>query len=126
MKAFLAALAQTGTIRVPFPEAVENANRFLRQVALPTITDDSALCAEVFRLFSVDAVDLVLTGEGTWLRSGAPASPSPLMRYQARENFPLANRWHELLDLTPEGRSALADASVPVNEVALRQAGLLG
>ncbi len=124
-KAFLAALAQAGTVRVPFPETVENANRFLRQVTLPEIADDSGLCAEVCRLFSVDAVDLVLTCDGTWLRTGSPASPSPLMRYQARENFPLANRWHELLDLTPEGRRSLADPALPVNEPALRQAGLL-
>ncbi len=124
-KAFLAALAQTSAMRVPFPVAVENANRFLRQVGLPEIVDDSALLAEVCRLFSVDAVDLVLTGDGAWLRTGEPASPSPLMRYQARENFALANRWHEMVDLTPEGRAVLADPTQMPSEAALQQAGLL-
>ena len=124
-KAFLAALVQADTVRIPFPNAVKNANRLLRQVALPEIADDSALCPEVCRLFRVDAVDLVLTGGGTWLRTGEPASSSPLMRYQARENFPLANRWHELLDLTPEGRRTLTDSAQPLNEAALLHAGLL-
>ena len=125
MKALLAALAQTGTARVPFPEAVENANRFLRQVRLPEIADDSALPGEICRLFAVDAVDLVLTGDGAWLRTPGPAAPSPLMRYQARENFPLANRWHEFIDLTDEGRRALADPAQMPAEAALQQAGLL-
>ena len=124
-KAFLAALAQAGTMRVPFPIAVENANRFLRQVSLPEIADDSALLAEVCRLFSVDAVDLVLTGDGAWLSTSEPASPSALMRYQARENFALANRWHEMVDLTPEGRAVLADPAQMPSEAALQQAGLL-
>ena len=125
IKAFLAALAQAGTVRVPFPAIVENANRFLRQVALPEIADDTALCAEVCRLFTVDAVDLLLTGEGTLLHTSESAGPSPLMRYQARENFPLTNRWHEFLDLTPEGRTALADPAQMPGEAALQQAGLL-
>ena len=124
-KAFLSALAQAGTVRVAFPDAVENANRFLRQVGLPEIADDSALLAEVCRLFAVDAADLVLTGDGSWLRTAARAEPSPLMRYQARENFPLANRWHEIIDLTPEGRTALADPAQTPAEAALQQAGLL-
>ena len=124
-KAFLAALAQAGTVRVPFPEAVENANRFLRQVALPEIADDTALCAEVCRLFAVDAVDLLLSGDGALFRTSESAAPSPLMRWQARENFPLTNRWHELLDLTPEGRAILADPAQTPGEAALQQAGLL-
>ena len=125
IKAFLAALAQAGTVRVPFSEVVENANRFLRQVALPEIADDTTLCSEVCRLFSMDAVDLLLTGEGTLLHTSEPAAPSPLMRYQARENLPLANRWHEQIDLTPEGRAALADPAQIPSEAALQQAGLL-
>ena len=125
VKALLAGLAQTGTQRVAFPEAVENANRFLRQVALPEIVDDSALCAEICRLFSMDAVDLMLTGDGAWLRNGEPAGPSALMRYQAAQNLALANRWHEFLDLTPEGRRALADPANPPSPAALQQAGLL-
>jgi SAM-dependent methyltransferase len=124
-KAFLAALAQAGTVRVAFPEVVENANRFLRQVGLPEIADDSALLAEVCRLFAVDAVDLVLTGNGAWLRTAEGAAPSPLMRYQAGENLPLANRWHEFIDLTAEGRRSLADPAQTPGEAALQQAGLL-
>ena len=124
-KAFLTALARAGSLRLPFPEVVENANRLLRQVGLPAIADDSALLAETLRLFAVDAVDLVLTGDGGWLRMAGPASPSALMRWQARCDFPLANRWHEQIDLTPEGRRALADPSHPPSEAALQQAGLL-
>ncbi len=123
-KALLAALAQGGTQRVPFPEAVENANRFLRQVGLPTIGDDADLCAEVARLFAEDAVDLVLTG--AWLRTSEPAGPSALMKYQAAHDLPLANRWHEPVGLTPEGRRALVDTAHPPGEAALQQAGLLG
>ena len=122
-KAFLSALAQAAPARVPFSEAVENANRFLNQVRLPAIADDTTLCVEMCRLFTMDALDLVLTGDGAWLRPGT--APSALMRHQARCDFPLANRWHEPIDLTPEGRRALADATQPVNETALRQAGLL-
>ena len=122
-KAFLSALAQAAPARVPFSDAVESANRFLNQVRLPAINDGTALCAETCRLFAIDALDLVLTGDGAWLRPGT--APSALMRHQARCDFPLANRWHEPIDLTPEGRGALADPAQPVNEAALRQTGLL-
>ena len=124
-KAFLSALAQAAPARVPFSEALENANRYLRQVGLPAVTDDAALCEEMCRLFAMDGLDLVLAGDGGWLRAGAPAAPSTLMRHQARCDYPLTNRWHELIDLTSEGRRALADSSQPVNETALLQAGLL-
>ena len=124
-KAFLSALAQAAPARVPFSEALENANRFLRQVGLPAVADDAAICGEMCRLFALDALDLMLAGDGGWLRIGAPAAPSALMRHQARCDFPLTNRWHEFIDLTPEGRRALADPSQPVNEMALHQAGLL-
>ena len=122
-KAFLSALAQAAPARVPFSDAVESANRFLNQVRLPAINDDTALCAETCRLFAIDALDLVLTGDGSWLRTGTASST--LMRHQAARDFPLANRWHEPIDLTPEGRHALADPALPINEHALRQAGLL-
>ena len=125
LKAFLAALAQAAPARIPFPEALENANRFLRQVGLPSIDDDAAICEETCRLFALDALDLVLAGDGDWLRPGTPAAPSVLMRHQARCDFPLANRWHELIDLTPEGRCGLADPSQPIHEPALYQASLL-
>ncbi len=124
-KAFLSALAQAAPSRIPFSEALENANRFLRQVGLPPIEDDAALCEEACRLFAIDALDLALAGDGDWLRTRVPAAPSALMRYQARCDFPLANRWHELIDLTPDGRRALADSSQSVSEIALLQAGLL-
>lgn len=125
IKAFLAALAQAGTVRMAFPAIVENANRFLRQVGLPEIGDESALCAELFRLFSLDAIDLLLAGDGGLLHTAERPAPSALMRYQARENFALANRWHELIDLTAEGRAALADPAQQPSEAALQQAGLL-
>ena len=124
-KAFLSALAQAAPARVPFREALENANRYLSRVGLPAVTDEAALCDEMCRLFTIDALDLVLGGNGEWLRTGAPPRPSALMRYQARCDFPQANRWHELIDLTTEGRRALADPSQSVNETALLLAGLL-
>jgi len=124
-KAFLAGLAEAAPARVPFSDALERAHQLLRRVALPAPDDDAALRAELLRLFSIDALDLILTGEGQWLRTGNPPSPSELMRYQARGGFALTNRWHEQIDLTPEGRHALADSSQTVNESALRQAGLL-
>ena len=105
--------------------SISKAGSFLARGARWAKADDAALCAEVCRLFSVDAVDLVLTGEGTLFHTSASAAPSPLMRYQARENFPVANRWHELIDLTPEGRAALADPAQKPSEAALQQAGLL-
>jgi SAM-dependent methyltransferase len=124
-KAFLAGLAEAAPTRVPFSDALERAHQLLQRVALPAPDDDAALRAELLRLFSIDAIDLVLIGEGQWLRTGNPPAPSELMRYQARGGFALTNRWHEQIDLTPEGRRALADPSHMVNESALHQAGLL-
>ena len=124
-KALLAGLIEAAPARVPFSDALERAHQLLQRVALPAPGDDAALHEALLRLFSIDALDLVLTGEGQWLRTNTPPTPSTLMRHQARGGFALTNRWHEQIDLTPEGRRALADPAQAVNESALRQAGLL-
>ncbi len=122
-KAFLTGLAQAGAARVPFPQAVALANEMLRQAGLPP-ADEEALCALLLRLFSLDGLDLLLAGDGAWLKTGATAAPSRLMQWEARHDRPVTNRWHEPVSLTPAGRRWLAEYAGEANPGAA-QAGLL-
>jgi SAM-dependent methyltransferase len=122
-KAFLAGLAEAASARVPFSCALERAHQLLGRVGLPAPDADADLDRELLRIFSIDGLDLVLEGDGVWLRLGSV--PSALMRYQARHGFALANRWHEIIDLTDEGRHALGEIEHGANRLAMEQAGLL-
>ena len=124
-KALLAALAEAAPARLPFAAAVERANEFLAQVHLPAIDDPAALRHLLTRLYTLDALDLVLTGDGAWLHTAEPAAPSALMRYQASREWSVTNRWHEPIALTGGGARSLTDPAYPLNDAALREAGLL-
>ena len=124
-KAFLSALAEAASARVPFADACERALGFLDRVGLPQPADTAEICAKLLHLFSIDALDLVLTGGGEWLRERTPAGPSALMLHQARGEFSVTNRWHELVALTSEGRGAIVGEIHPANVTALRRTGLL-
>lgn len=123
-KALLAVLSQAFPARIPFAHSISAANRLLAQVKLPLIEDDLAACAFLFRLFTLDALDLVLAGDADWLRTASPPSPSPLMQYQARQGLPIINRWHEPVAVTEGGQQWLIKGSLEPNEGAFR-AGLL-
>jgi Methyltransferase domain/Predicted methyltransferase regulatory domain len=124
-KALLAVLSQAIPARIPFAHAIGAANRLLVQVNLPAIDNTAEICAFLLRLFTIDALDLVLSGNEGWLRTANSPAPSALMRYQARTGLPVINRWHEPVTVTGEGQQWLAgDDSSPPNEAAFR-AGLL-
>jgi SAM-dependent methyltransferase len=124
-KALLAVLSQAVPARIPFAQAVGAANHLLTQVKLPVIEDTAETCAFLLRLFTLDSLDLVLVGDGDWLRTSKTPAPGALMRYQARNGLPVINRWHEPVTVTGEGLQWLAaDDSIPPNEGAFR-AGLL-
>ena len=123
-KAMLSALAQAAPARVAFWQAYESANRLLQQAALPPADPTADLCGPLFRLFTLDALDVALIGDGEWLKTGQPPAPSALMRYQAKKGVTAINRWHETVDLTPGGREYIANPSPQPQEGALR-AGLL-
>jgi hypothetical protein len=122
-KALLAVLAQAAPARVPFREAVEGANRFLKQVSLPVIENPAGLYGMLFRLFTLDGLDLLLLGSGDWLRTSDSPAPSALMRYQAAQGLAVTNRWHEPVTVTPEGQQRLLDPALRASDGALR-AGL--
>jgi hypothetical protein len=124
-KAVLTVLASSFPNRLPFPAVCAMVNQTLAEAGLRGPQDFSALHEFLHRLVALDALDVLVCGNGEWLRSGDTAGPSPLMRYQAEKQLPLANRWHEPVDLTPEGRSALTNSGVPLDKVALMRAGLL-
>lgn len=123
-KALLAGLAEAAPERLPWPEALRRATVLLARVGLPAAVDGADLRDLVVRMFARDLVDLVLAGDGAWLRASEPPAPSALMRYQAGRDPTVANRWHEPVRLTGDGARSLADPSFPVNPAALRQAGL--
>jgi hypothetical protein len=125
-KALLAVLSQSIPARIPFENVVGAANRLLAQVNLPTIEDTSETCEFLLRLFVLDALDLVLVGDGDgdWLRTSNPPAPSALMRYQSRNGLPVINRWHEPVAVTGDGLVWLTNDAAEPNEGAFR-AGLL-
>jgi SAM-dependent methyltransferase len=123
-KALLAVLSQAFPARIPFANSIGAANRLLAQVKLPGIENDSEICAFLLRLFTLDALDLVLAGEGSWLGTSNPPAPGTLMKYQARNGLPVINRWHEPVAVTGPGQEWLASGSLEPSEAAFR-AGLL-
>ncbi|MEO8350605.1 MAG: methyltransferase regulatory domain-containing protein, partial [Chthoniobacteraceae bacterium] len=126
-KAMAVILARTFPNRVPFGTASHAASDLLARANLPSdMSDPSAQAALLYRLFTLDAVDLVLSGHRDWLRPAEPAAPSPLMRYQAAADFLVANRWHEPIRITGDERARLADPGCTGNIEARSRAGLLG
>ncbi|HET6409924.1 MAG TPA: class I SAM-dependent methyltransferase [Chthoniobacteraceae bacterium] len=123
-KAILTVLSQATPARIPFVNVIDAASRLLAQVNLPTIDDPAPACAFLFRLFSLGALDLVLAGSGEWLRTSGSPAPGALMKYQARNDLPVINRWHEPVTVIGEGKSWLAGDEAQPNEGAFR-AGLL-
>ena len=124
-KAVLTVLATSFPERLPFPRLCAMANQSLAEWGLPCVQDFSALHEFLHRLFALDVLDVLLCGDGEWLRTDAKPSPSALMRHQAGHDLPLSNRWHEPVALTHEGKCALIDPSVQPDTAALGRAGLL-
>ena len=124
-KALLTVLVDAAPARISFAEATERANQRLAAARLPPAWNFAHVSALIYRLFALDALDLVLAGNGEWLKPRTPAAPSPLMRYQVAQGLPLTNRWHEQVAVTPEGARALSDEGSAVDEAVLAQAGLL-
>jgi SAM-dependent methyltransferase len=122
-KAFLAALVQAAPMRLPYATVLATTGEWLSQAGLPK-ADHDALCALTYRLFSLDALDLVSSGDGCWLHTDESPAPSPLMRLQARRGAIVTNRWHEPISLTAEARAWVSDPA-PVFNPAAKQAGLL-
>lgn len=124
-KAALTVLASSFPERLTFPALCAMLNQSLAGWGLPCVSDFSALHEFLHRLFALDALDVMLCGDAEWLRKTAKPSLSTVMRYQAENDLPLTNRWHEPVALTPEGKRALIDSSFPPDETAMALAGLL-
>ena len=124
-KAVLTVLASAFPERLPFPTLCAMANQSLAEWGLPSVNDFSALHEFLHRLFALDALDVMLCGDGAWLKMNAKPGLSALMRHQAEHDLPLTNRWHEPVALTEHGKRALIDPSVRADETALERAGLL-
>lgn len=121
-KAVLIVLVMAGSARVPFATVVEKASAMLLGAGIPAITDDAVVCALLHRLFSIDALHLVLAGDGRWLAEGS--APSALMRYEAERGFTITNRWHEPVGVTIQGQQWLVESTGGENPAA-RFAGFL-
>ena len=126
MKALLSVVIKAAPVPVPFLEARAAADARLAVVGLAIDVDDDALTLAVYRLFSLDLLDLMLAGDGAWLRPAEPPAPSALMLYQAAQGLPLANRRHEQIELSAEQMRRLLAAPAEKREPALRETGLVG
>lgn len=124
-KAFFAGLIQSAPMRLPFRDAVARAREILRQAKVQAESDIAELCRSLYRLFILDCADLLLAGDGEWLRTGEHPAPSALMSFQAQRSLPLANRWHEAVTLSGEGRHIVADPTLGFDEELLDAASLL-
>lgn len=123
-KALLCTLAAAFPARLPFPVLCARANQALAAEGLPDAKDFSLLHDFLHRLFALDVLDVMLPGDGAWLRTGAAPTLSPLMRHQVANDLPLTNRWHEPVVLTPDGKRALLDPAARPDPDALIRAGL--
>jgi hypothetical protein len=123
-KAILAALAQSAPGRIGYAEALAGANTLLVRVFLPRIVDEEELCRFLYRLFSMDALDVLALGDGGWTRLSDSPAPSKLMRYEATQGTSITNRWHEPVGVTPEGQKWLVDWKGEASPAAV-QAGFI-
>ena len=123
-KAFFAALCEAAPARLAFDAALRRAGELLAAAGLAETPDPAQLAAGMLKLFTADQLDLALAGTGEWLRTAPHPEPTPLMRHQARHGLPVANRWHENVDLSADQRRWLAGEPVLVDEAALVRTGL--
>lgn len=123
-KALLVALAQSAPQRVPYAKILALANAYLEKTKLPLISDEAAVCALLYQLFTMDGLDLLLAGGGAWLDSSPHPAPSPLMRYEAQRGLTITNRWHEPVSVTADGQKWLRESRGGSNAAALH-AGFL-
>jgi SAM-dependent methyltransferase len=123
-KAFFAALCEVAPARVPWAEALARAAALLRQSGQPAVLDPGLLAAGVVKLWAADQCDLLLVGAGDWLHLSPDPRPSALMRHQARTGLHITNRWHEVVDLSPEERRWVAGEASAAHEDALLRTGL--
>ncbi|MEO6784997.1 MAG: methyltransferase regulatory domain-containing protein, partial [Chthoniobacteraceae bacterium] len=124
-KAVLTVLANSFPARVSFPALCAMTNQSLAEVGLPCIGNFAVLHDFLHRLFALDALDVMLCGDGEWLRKSATPGLSAIMRYQAEHDLPLTSRWHEPVTLTPDGKRALIEPGARPDETAMERAGLL-
>ena len=124
-KAILTVLASSFPERLPFPAACAMMNQSLAEWGQPCAQDFSKLHEFLHRLFALDVLDVLLCGDGEWLKSNATPQLSAFMRHQAEHDLPLTNRWHEPVALTEQGKRALIDPSARPDGDSLRRAGLL-
>ncbi len=123
-KAFFAALCEIYPQRIAFSQAVTRAVELLQQHGLPTEIDSSPLAVGLVKLFVIDQCDLLLAGDGAWLRLAEHPAPSALMRHQARTGLHVTNRWHEVVELTDADRRWVAGEAVSHRAAALIKSGL--
>jgi hypothetical protein len=124
-KAFFAALCEAAPDRIPFGAAIRRARELLIKAGISEPIGEQLLAKGVLRLFTIDQCDLILSSERTWLSVETNVRPSTLVRYQAAQNLPVVNRWHETVDLSEDERRFLAGSDVAVDENALRKTGLI-
>ncbi len=124
-KAFFAALCEAAPERVPFTVAIRRARELLAAAAITEEIDEGLLAKGILKLFTVDQCDLILSNDRDWFSSAERLQPSRLMRYQAGNDLPVVNRWHESVELNDEQRRFLAGDAAIVDEAALRKTGLL-
>jgi SAM-dependent methyltransferase len=123
-KAFFAALCEAFPQRIAFSQAVARAVELLQQHGLPAELDSAPLAIGLVKLFTIDQCDLLLAGDGSWLRLSPRSAPSPLMRHQAQHGLPVTSRWHEIVELTDEDRRWVAGVGHSSREAALVKSGL--
>jgi SAM-dependent methyltransferase len=124
-KAFFAAVLTAAPRRIAFTDAIETARGYLAKFGIDAEETIEALRTGVGKFFALDQVDLLLAGDGAWLRDRTPPAPSALMRHQAAQALPIVNRWHETVTITAQEKRWLAGAPVPVDTARMRNAGLL-
>lgn len=123
-KAFFAALCEAFPQRIAFSQAVTRAVELLHEHGLTGEVDSAPLAVGLVKLFAIDQCDLLLAGEGAWLRLSEQPAPSPLMRHQARTGLHVTNRWHEVVELTEADRRWVAGETASSRAATLVRSGL--
>ena len=112
IKAAYLVLSRTWPRRIPYAELLAAASQLVQAAGLPAPTPEheDGVLRTLLEAFIRGLLDAMLAGEtgGEWSKSAPAPAISALTRHYAANELPLANFWHELVNVPAADREWLA------------------
>ena len=110
IKAAYTVLIRTWPRRISCAELLASAARLVQAAGLPAPTpeEEGGVLRTILEAFIRGLLDAVLAGESEWAKTAPSPAISPLTRHYAANEMPIANFWHELVNVPAADREWLA------------------